>query len=33
VVPVGVKQITPGDISLSLMDDFDRMVRRQLQPA
>ncbi len=30
---VGEYTFTPGNISLSLMDDFARMVRRELQPA
>jgi len=30
---VGEHTFTPGNISLSLMDDFARLVRRELQPA
>jgi len=33
VAQIGEYRFTPGNISLSLMDDFSRMVRRQLQPA
>jgi branched-chain amino acid aminotransferase len=33
VAQVGEYRFTPGNISLSLMDDFARLVRRQLQPA
>jgi branched-chain amino acid aminotransferase len=33
VAQVGEYRFKPGAISLSLMDDFSRMVRRQLQPA
>jgi branched-chain amino acid aminotransferase len=33
VSQIGQFSFTPGQISLSLMDDFARMVRRQLQPA
>jgi branched-chain amino acid aminotransferase len=33
VAQVGEYRFTPGAISLSLMDDFARLVRRQLQPA
>jgi branched-chain amino acid aminotransferase len=33
VAQIGEYRFTPGNISLSLMDDFARMVRRQLQPA
>jgi len=30
---VGEHRFTPGAVSLSLMDDFARLVRRELQPA
>jgi len=33
VAQVGEYRFTPGNIALSLMDDFARLVRRQLQPA
>jgi len=33
VARVGDYRFTPGNISLSLMDDYARMVRRELQPA
>ena len=33
VSQIGEYRFTPGNISLSLMDDYARMVRRQLQPA
>ncbi|HUZ12840.1 MAG TPA: branched-chain amino acid aminotransferase [Caulobacteraceae bacterium] len=33
VSQIGEHRFTPGSISLSLMDDFARLVRRQLQPA
>jgi branched-chain amino acid aminotransferase len=33
VSEIGEYRFTPGNISLSLMDDYARMVRRQLQPA
>ena len=33
VAQIGEYRFTPGNISLSLMDDFSRMVRRELQPA
>ena len=33
VAQIGEYRFTPGNISLSLMDDFARMVRRELQPA
>ena len=33
VAEIGEYRFTPGNISLSLMDDFARMVRRELQPA
>ena len=33
VAQIGEYTFKPGNISLSLMDDFARMVRRQLQPA
>jgi branched-chain amino acid aminotransferase len=33
VSQIGEYRFTPGNISLSLMDDFARMVRRELQPA
>jgi branched-chain amino acid aminotransferase len=33
VSEIGPHRYTPGDISLSLMDDYARLVRRQLQPA
>jgi branched-chain amino acid aminotransferase len=33
VARVGDYTFTPGNISLSLMDDYARMVRRELQPA
>ena len=33
VAQIGEYRFTPGNISLSLMDDFARLVRRQLQPA
>jgi branched-chain amino acid aminotransferase len=33
VSQIGEYSFTPGQISLSLMEDFARMVRRQLQPA
>jgi branched-chain amino acid aminotransferase len=33
VAQVGEYRFTPGNISLSLMDDYARMVRRELQPA
>ena len=33
VSQIGEYRFTPGNISLSLMDDFARLVRRQLQPA
>ncbi len=33
VAQIGEYSFTPGNISLSLMDDFAKMVRRQLQPA
>ena len=33
VAQVGEYRFKPGNISLSLMDDFARLVRRQLQPA
>jgi branched-chain amino acid aminotransferase len=33
VARVGEHGFRPGDISLSLMDDFARLVRRELQPA
>jgi branched-chain amino acid aminotransferase len=33
VAQIGEHTFKPGNISLSLMDDFARMVRRQLQPA
>jgi branched-chain amino acid aminotransferase len=32
VAEIGEHRFTPGNISLSLMDDYARMVRRQLQP-
>ena len=33
VSEVGEHRFKPGNISLSLMDDFARLVRRELQPA
>ena len=33
VSEIGPHRYTPGNISLSLMDDYAKMVRRQLQPA
>ena len=33
VARVGDYRFPPGNISLSLMDDYARMVRRELQPA
>jgi len=33
VAQVGEYRFTPGNISLSLMDDYARLVRRELQPA
>lgn len=33
VAEIGEHRFTPGDISLSLMDDYAKMVRRELQPA
>ncbi len=33
VAEVGEYRFTPGNISLSLMDDFAKLVRRELQPA
>ena len=33
VAQVGEYRFTPGDISLSLMNDYARLVRRELQPA
>ena len=33
VSQIGEYRFTPGNISLALMDDYARMVRRQLQPA
>jgi branched-chain amino acid aminotransferase len=33
VAQVGEYRFTPGNISLALMDDYSRMVRRELQPA
>jgi len=33
VAQIAEHRFTPGNISLSLMDDFARLVRRQLQPA
>jgi branched-chain amino acid aminotransferase len=33
VSQVGEYRFTPGNISLALMDDYARMVRRQMQPA
>jgi len=33
VSQIGEYSFTPGNISLSLMDDYAKMVRRQLQPA
>jgi branched-chain amino acid aminotransferase len=33
VSEIGPHRYTPGDISLSLMDDYSRLVRRELQPA
>jgi branched-chain amino acid aminotransferase len=33
VAQIGEHRFTPGQISLSLMEDFARMVRRELQPA
>jgi len=33
VAEVGDYRFKPGNISLSLMDDFAKLVRRQLQPA
>jgi branched-chain amino acid aminotransferase len=33
VAQIGEQRFTPGNISLSLMDDFARLVRRQLQAA
>jgi branched-chain amino acid aminotransferase len=33
VAQIGEYRFTPGNISLALMDDFAKMVRRQLQPA
>ena len=32
VSEIGEHRFTPGNISLSLMDDYAKMVRRQLQP-
>ena len=32
VSEIGEHRYTPGNISLSLMDDYARMVRRELQP-
>jgi branched-chain amino acid aminotransferase len=33
VSEIGPHRYTPGNISLSLMDDYSRLVRRELQPA
>jgi branched-chain amino acid aminotransferase len=33
VSQIGEYSFTPGNISLSLMDDYAKMVRRELQPA
>jgi branched-chain amino acid aminotransferase len=33
VAEIGPHRYTPGNISLSLMDDYARLVRRELQPA
>lgn len=33
VAEIGEYTFTPGNISLSLMDDYAKMVRRELQPA
>ena len=33
VAEIGAHRFQPGNITFTLMDDFSRMVRRQLQPA